>query len=66
MAASYPVVTPINTNVKLIKLDEAKVNAKEYQSALGALMYAMLATHPNLAFAVGVLSKHATTPGHAH
>jgi hypothetical protein len=29
-------------------------------------MYAMLATRPDLAFAVGVLSKHSATPGEEH
>ena len=29
-------------------------------------MYAMLATHPDLAYAVGALSKHAACPGQAH
>jgi hypothetical protein len=66
MANSRSVVTPIDPNVKLIKLDEPETDVKEYQSALGALMYAMLATRPDLAFAVGALSKHAATPGHAH
>jgi hypothetical protein len=57
---------PIDTNIKLIKLSEAKMDIKGYQSALRALMYAMLATQPDLAFAVGTLSQHAATPGHAH
>ena len=29
-------------------------------------MYAMLATRPDIAFAVGTLSKHAATPGQEH
>jgi len=33
---------------------------------LGGLMYAMLATRPDLAYAVGALSKHAACPGQAH
>jgi hypothetical protein len=63
MANGRPVLTPIDANVKLIKLAEAESNVKEYQSVLGALMYAMLVTRHNLAFAVGMLSKHTATPG---
>ena len=60
MTNGRPVSTPIDPNVKLVKLAEAKSDVKEYQSALGALMYAMLATRPDIAFTVGTLSKHAT------
>ena len=49
--------TPLKTNVKLIKM---------YQSALGGLMYAMLVTHLDLAYAVGVLSKHTACSRQAH
>jgi len=37
-----------------------------YQSVLSGLMYAMLAMRPDLAYAVGALSKHAACPGQAH
>jgi transposase InsO family protein len=66
MGSSRPVATPMDPNTKLIKLNEAEVDVKTYQSALGALMYAMLATRPDIAYAVGVLSKYAATPGQAH
>jgi Reverse transcriptase (RNA-dependent DNA polymerase) len=36
---------------------------KKYQSAIGLLMYAMLSTRPDLAFAVSTLSQFATNPG---
>ncbi|KIM60717.1 hypothetical protein SCLCIDRAFT_72313, partial [Scleroderma citrinum Foug A] len=60
------VSTPLETNAKLTKIDMPEVNAKMYQSALGGLMYAMLETHPDLAYAVGALSKHAACPGQMH
>jgi hypothetical protein len=66
MGTSRPVTTPMDPNIKLAKLTEPEVDVKLYQSALGALMYAMLATRPDLAFSVGALSKHAATPGQAH
>ena len=43
-----------------------EVDTKTYQSALSGLMYAMLAMHPDLAYAVGALSKHTACPGQAH
>jgi hypothetical protein len=66
MDSSRPVVTPMDPNVKLIKVQEAEVDIRTYQSALGALMYAMLATRPDLAYSVGALSKHASAPGETH
>ena len=60
------VKTPMEPNLKLVKLKAPEVDVKLYQSRLSALMYVMLATCPDLAFAVGALSKHAATPGEAH
>ena len=37
-----------------------------YQSLLGTLMYSMLGTHGDIAYAVGALSKVASNPGKAH
>jgi hypothetical protein len=37
-----------------------------YQSLIGTLMYAMLGTRPDIAFAVGVLSKYSSNPGPIH
>ena len=60
------VSTPLETNAKLTKIDMPEVDAKMYQSALSGLMYAMLVMHPDLAYAVGALSKHTACPGQAH
>ena len=60
------VSTPLKTNTKLIKIDTPEVDAKMYQSVLGGLMYAMLMTCPDLAYAVGALRKHAACPGQVH
>ena len=60
------VSTPLETNAKLTKIDMPEVDAKTYQSALGGLMYTMLVMRPDLAYAVGALSKHAACPGQAH
>ena len=37
-----------------------------YQSLIGTLMYAMLGTRPDIAFAVGALSKYSSNPGKVH
>jgi hypothetical protein len=66
MSKCHPVATPMVTGLKLAKLDQAEVDPWEYQSRLGALMYAMLGTHPELAYPVAILSQHAATPGHEH
>ena len=37
-----------------------------YASACGSLMYAMVATRPDIAFAVGVVSRFMSNPGKRH
>ena len=50
-----PIRTPVLTNEHLNKLESSKVDAKSYQHTLGALMYLMLCTRPDLAYAIGAL-----------
>lgn len=38
----------------------------QYQSAVGSLMYAMLGTRPDLAYAVSVVSRYASRPNNSH
>ena len=57
---------PMDLNTKLIKAENAEMDAKTYQSALGALMYAMLAMRPDLVYSVGALSKHSARPTPEH
>ena len=61
-----PISTPALTNEHLIKLSMPEIDKKQYQSTLGTLMYPMLGTHPDLAYAVGALRRHAATPGEDH
>jgi hypothetical protein len=63
---SRPVSTPALANEHLKKLDNAEIEPKSYQSALGALMYPMLGTCPDLAYTVAALGRHAATPGADH
>ena len=37
-----------------------------YSSAVGSLMYAMICTRPDIAFAVGVVSRYMSNPGKKH
>ena len=37
-----------------------------YASAVGSLMYAMIATRPDIAFAVGVVSRYMANRGKKH
>jgi len=39
---------------------------KTYQAIVGGIMYLMLATRPNLAYSISVLSKHAANPQEHH
>ena len=61
-----PISTPALANEHLNKLESPEVDVKSYQRALGALMYPMLCTRPDLAYAIGALGRHAATPGEDH
>lgn len=44
----------------------SEASRTEYQSAVGSLMYAMLGTRPDIAFAVSVVSRYGSNPNEAH
>ena len=65
--------TPLPPYVKLSKNDcpmsddeKAEMAKIPYSSAVGSLMYAMIATRPDIAFAVGVVSRHMSNPSKKH
>ena len=39
---------------------------KQYQSAIGSLIYAMLGTRPDLAFAISIILWFSSNPTNAH
>jgi hypothetical protein len=67
-------ITPLSSGIKLTKDDSPKTEAEArriresfpYQSLIGTLMYAMLGTRPDIAYAVGALSKFCSNFGAAH
>ncbi|MCO5570927.1 hypothetical protein L7F22_024657 [Adiantum nelumboides] len=65
--------TPLAPYVKLSKVDCPKSDTEKaemakvpYASACGSLMYAMFATRPDIAFAVGVVSRFMSNAGKKH
>jgi transposase InsO family protein len=73
MTEAKAVPTPLDSSIKLTKADCPTPNAapdfafiQQYQSAVGAIMYAMLGTRPDIAFAVASLSQFSSNPGQSH
>eukprot|EP00253_Pinus_taeda_P003184 PITA_03184 len=70
---SKPVKVPIPVGVKLsaeqcpkTQEEEKDMSRVPYASAIGSLMYAMVCTRPNIAHAVGVLSRFISKPRKEH
>ena len=68
MDNANPVATPADANVKLKKIDGVSkpVNPSTYQSMVGSLLYAAMATRPDIAQAVSAVSKFNADPNAAH
>ena len=73
MTGGKALMTPLPSYVKLSKLDcpqsdeeRAEMDKLPYASACGSLMYAMIATRPDIAFAVGAVSRYISNPGKKH
>src|SRR5258708_12396774 len=60
---SRPLSTPLDHNITLSKVKDMSQEEKDYMSsipylsAVGSLMYLAIGTHPDIAFAVGLLSR---------
>ena len=61
-----PVSTPIDPSIKLLPNKGSPVSQLEYSRAIGCLMYAMNSTRPDIAFAVGKLSRYTINPSSHH
>ena len=73
MGDAKPVGCPLAAHFKLSKeqmptSDEEKAYMERvpYASAVGSLMYAMVCTRPDIAHAVGVVSRYMSNPGREH
>ena len=72
LAAKYGVLDlpprsmPIKPSVKLPKLSTAEVDPIQYLSIVGSCLHLSQVTRPDIAYAIGVLSRHSATPGQAH
>jgi hypothetical protein len=61
-----PRTMPITSSVVLPKLPRAEVDQTEYLSLVGAILHICQVSRPDCAYAIGVLSRHSSTPGHVH
>ena len=66
MEECKPVATPIEQGTKLLLNEGEPVNTKEYQALIGGLIYAVTATRPDLALAVGLVSQFCANPSAEH
>ena len=69
-ADAYCTATPMESDAHHVKAPttyQANTSTiREYQSIIGGIMFAMLCTRPDIAFAVATLSKFAQNPSPAH
>ena len=73
MEHAKAVSTPLPGHLKLTKemcpttkVEEDNMSKVPYASAVGSLMYAMVCTRPDIAHAVGVVSRYMSHPGIEH
>nr|GEV13305.1 zinc finger, CCHC-type [Tanacetum cinerariifolium] len=60
------VSTPMNTSEKLMPNNGQVVSQAKYSRVIGCVMYAMTCTRPDIAFAVGKLSRYTSNPRTQH
>jgi hypothetical protein len=61
-----PVCTPFDASMKLYHNIGRAVNQLEYARVIGCLMYAMTCTTPDIAYAMGKMSRYISNPSHIH
>ncbi|KAL5823751.1 hypothetical protein ACOSQ4_021651 [Xanthoceras sorbifolium] len=73
MQDAKPVSTPLGIHFRLSKEQSPKTEEERthmakvpYASAIGSLMYAMVCTRPDIAQAVGAVSRYMNNPGKIH
>ena len=72
MTNSKPVATPMeepkskNARLEVITDDDQDAVGVPYREAIGSLMYLMIGSRPDIAFAVGKLARFCETPKTKH
>jgi len=66
MTNSNPVKTPMIANLQLPSLTEAKIDIMEYQRCISSLVYLMVYTWLDIAYAIGILLHHIACPGNVY
>ena len=68
MEDAHSVTTPIDEYSSLISFDatESRINQREYQKRIDSLMYAIIATRPDIAYAEGKLSQYCQNSAAKH
>ena len=72
MIEAKPVSIPIGAQFKLKSLEDGEQGSAgsddevPYSNAVGSIMYAMISTRPDLAFAVGLVSRFMSNPSKEH
>jgi len=70
MEHSHGVTTPLDPNLKLDlaehRGEEELEDITDYQAVVGSLMYAALATRPDISYAVAALSRYNSRPFTSH
>lgn len=61
-----PASTPLYPSLELVKNTGSPVSQLEYSRLIGCLMYAMTSTRPDIALAVGKLSRFTSNPSDLH
>ena len=61
-----PVCTPMEASIKMKTHLGKPVNQLEYSRAIGCLMYAMTSSRPDIAYAIGKLSRFTSNPSSYH
>ncbi|CAM8892812.1 unnamed protein product [Rhodiola kirilowii] len=62
----HPLTTPYNSSTHLYPNKGKPLSQLEYAKVIGSLMYAMTCTRPDIAFAVGKLSRYTSNPSMQH
>jgi len=58
--------TPMVANLQLSTLTEVEIDITDYQRCIRSLMYLIVCICPDIAYSVGVLSRHIACPGKTH